>query len=66
MGDLVLPAVPNHDLCLGTVLDRDAPGGGWTCDCPVCYPGKEDHHGPGLWVPGKARAAQAGQNLNGG
>lgn len=33
LGGIILPTKANHDLCLGDVPDRDAPGGGWRCSC---------------------------------
>lgn len=34
LNGVVVPQTPDHDRCMGTVSDKDAPGGGWTCTCP--------------------------------
>lgn len=33
LNGFVVPQTPKHDRCLGKVIDRDAPGGGWDCEC---------------------------------
>lgn len=50
LAGVLIPTTPNHDACMGTVPDLDAPGGGWDCQCECRRPQKRRT----IWVPGWA------------